>query len=92
MKLMIGFIAGVVVGGYLATNTTEEQRAKASDAASKATQRVQQSTVGRSVAENVSRVTSAASDRTADAVDAAGDTITGAIEPDPAPASTSSSA
>lgn len=84
MKLMIGFIAGVVVGGYLATNTTEEQRAKASDAASKAAHRVQESAVGKSVATNVSRVGGAVSDRAADAVDSAGDAIAEVVEPDPA--------
>lgn len=81
MKFTLGFITGVAVGGFLATNMTEEQRARTSEAAARAASRVQDSTVARSVTKNASQVSGAASERVADVVDTAGDSVTEAIQP-----------
>jgi hypothetical protein len=76
MKFLFGFITGVAVGGYLASNMTEQQRSKVADVAGKATGSVTQSKVGSAVAENASKVSGQVSDRVAKVVDNAGDKIT----------------
>ena len=84
MKFTLGFITGVAVGGFIACNMTEQQRAKTGQAASRAVSRVQDSTVARAVTKNVGQVTGAASERVAGVVDTAGDAIAGKIVPDDA--------
>ena len=80
MKFTLGFITGVAVGGFIACNMTEQQRAKTGQAASRPVSWVQDSTVARAVTKNVGQVTGAASERVAGVVDTAGDAIAGKIE------------
>jgi hypothetical protein len=82
MKFLIGFITGVAVGGYLASNMTEQQRSKVADVAGRATGTVTQSKVGTAVADNASKVTGQVSDRVAKVVDNAGDKITETVGAD----------
>ncbi len=86
MKLMIGFVAGVAVGGYLASQMSEDQRsqvaARTSGAMRQAGDRVKESGVGQAVADNASKVTTAASDRVTGVVDSAGDSVADAVGPD----------
>lgn len=84
MKLVFGFILGVIAGGYLASNMTEQQRAKVGDAAGKAAGTVKQSKVGSAVTGNAAKVTDQASDRVAEVVDNAGDKAADAISSDDA--------
>jgi len=73
MKMMIGFTAGVATGLYVSSNMSQRQRtqlaARTSSTLRRTTDAVKDSTVGESVANNVAKVTSAAGDRVADAVD-----------------------
>ena len=82
MKLILGIIIGVAVGGYLASNMTEEQRTKVGGAAGKAVGTAKQSKVVTAVTDNASKVTDEVSDRVADAVDAAGDKVADAVSAD----------
>jgi hypothetical protein len=76
MKFSVGFIAGAVVGGYIAANLTEQQRADISSRASSAVGKVRDSTIGHSLTSNATEVGEAASERVADAVDTAGTKLT----------------
>ncbi len=82
MKFLIGFITGVAVGGYLASNMTEQQRSKVADVAGRASGTVTQSKVGTAVADNASKVTGQVSERVAKVVDNAGDKITETVAAD----------
>jgi len=82
MKFLFGFITGVAVGGYLASNMTEQQRSKVADAAGRATGTVTQSRVGSAVVDNASKVTGQVSERVAKVVDNAGDKITETVGSD----------
>jgi hypothetical protein len=86
MKLFIGFIAGFVVGGFVVSNTTEQQRRKAREAAADTSRRLKESRVGRAVDDNASKVVSTAGERVAETVDSVGDSLSGAIGSDTAPA------
>ena len=79
MKLIIGFIAGLFVGGFWVSNSTEQQRTRAREAATKASRLVTDSRIGKAVDDNVSKVGSATSDRVVDAVDGTGDALAGTI-------------
>jgi hypothetical protein len=79
MKLIIGFIAGLAVGGFWVSNSTEQQRQRARSAATDAGRRIKESRIGRTVDDNASKVASTAADRVADAVDSTGDALAGSI-------------
>jgi hypothetical protein len=79
MKFFIGFIAGLAVGGFWVSNSTEEQRRRARAAATSAGQRIKGSKIGQTIDENASKVASTASDRVVDTVDSAGDALAGSI-------------
>lgn len=79
MKLIIGFIAGLVVGGFWVSNSTEQQRRRAREAAEKAGQRVKESRIGHAVGDNASKVASSATGRVVDAVDTTGEALAGTI-------------
>jgi len=84
MKMMIRFSAGVATGMYISSKMTERQRtqlaARSSKTLRRTTEAVKESTVGESVATNVAKITNAASERFADAVDDAGERATTAVE------------
>ncbi|WP_040495038.1 hypothetical protein [Ilumatobacter nonamiensis] len=82
MKLLIGFIAGVAVGGYLASNMTDEQRSKVGGLAGDAASTVTQSKVGSAVADNASKVSDKVTGRVAGVVDTAGDKLADTIDSD----------
>ncbi|HSP28127.1 MAG TPA: hypothetical protein VLN74_06215 [Ilumatobacteraceae bacterium] len=75
MKLTIGFIAGLFVGGFWVSNSTEQQRRRAREAAATAGRRVKESRIGKAVDDNASKVASSATDRVVDAVDTTGEAI-----------------
>jgi hypothetical protein len=75
MKLIIGFIAGCFVGGFWVSNSTEQQRRQAREAAVNAGRRVKESRVGKAVDDNASKLMSTTGDRVVDAVDTAGDAL-----------------
>lgn len=79
MKLIIGFIAGLLVGGFWVSNSTEQQRRKAREAAANAGRRVKDSRLGKAVDDNASKVASSATDRLVDAVDTTGDAVADTI-------------
>jgi outer membrane lipoprotein SlyB len=79
MKFLIGFIAGLAVGGFWVSNSTEEQRRRARSAATNAGQRITGSRIGQTIDENASKVASSASDRVVDAVDSTGDALADSI-------------
>lgn len=79
MKLIIGFIAGLVVGGFWVSNSTEQQRQRARSAAADAGRRIKESRIGQTIDDNASKVASTASDRVADAVDSTGDALADSI-------------
>jgi hypothetical protein len=80
MKLIIGFIAGCFVGGFWVSNSTEQQRQRARDAAVGAGRRVKESRVGKAVDDNASKVAATAGERVADAVDTTADTLVDKLE------------
>ena len=82
MKFILGIIIGIAVGGYLASNMTDEQRTKIGEAAGKAGGSVKQSKLGAAVADNAAKVTDTVSERAADAVDTAGDKVADAVSAD----------
>ncbi len=82
MKFIIGFITGAAVGGYVVSNSTEQQRSRAAQAAADAGRRVKESRIGRAVDDNASQVAGAATDRVVGAVDSAGDVLTEKIDHD----------
>ena len=84
MKFFFGLITGLVVGGFVATNSSEQQRRRARAATAGVVRRVKQTQVGQAVDDNASKVMSTAGGRVADAVDTAGDTVSSAIAPDTA--------
>jgi hypothetical protein len=79
MKLIIGFIAGCFVGGFWVSNSTEQQRRRAREAAVNAGRRVKESRVGKAVDDNASKVASTTGDRVVDAVDTTGDALANAV-------------
>ena len=84
MKFFFGLITGLVVGGFVATNSSEQQRRRARAATSGVVRRVMPTQVGQAVDDNASKVMSTAGGRVADAVDTVGDTVSSAIAPDTA--------
>ncbi len=87
MKLIIGFIAGLVVGGFWVSNSTEQQRRSAREAAANAAKRVKESRIGKAVDANASNVASTAAERVVDAVDRTGEAMADTIAGDGAPTS-----
>lgn len=83
---MMGFIAGLIVGGFWVSNSTEEQRRRARSTASETARKLKESKIGRAVDDNASKVASTASDRVVDAVDSTGDALSGALEHESTPA------
>jgi hypothetical protein len=79
MKLIIGFIAGCFAGGFWVSNSTEQQRRRAREAAVNAGRRVKDSRVGRAVDDNASKLVSTTGDRVVDAVDTTGDALVDTI-------------
>ena len=79
MKLIIGFIAGLFVGGFWVSNSTEQQRRRAREAAATAGRKVKDSRLGKAVDDNASKVGSAATDRLVDAVDTTGEAMADTI-------------
>jgi outer membrane lipoprotein SlyB len=79
MKFIIGFIAGLAVGGFWVSNSTEEQRRRARSAAANAGRRITGSRIGQTIDENASKVAATAGDRFVDAVDSTGDALADAI-------------
>jgi hypothetical protein len=79
MKFFIGFIAGLAVGGFWVSNSTEEQRRRARSAATNAGRRIKGSKIGQTIDENASKVASTAGDRVTDAVDSTGDALAQSI-------------
>ena len=79
MKLIIGFLAGLLVGGFWVSNSTEQQRSRAREAAERAGRRVKGSRIGQAVDDNASKVASTTGDRVVDAVDTAGDALADTI-------------
>ncbi len=81
MKLFIGFLAGLFVGGYAFNNMNDDQRARVSGSVTSAAGKVKSSKIGSTISDNVSDVADVASERVADAVDTAGtkaaDAVTG---------------
>ena len=73
MKMMIGFTAGVATGMYVSSKMSQHQRtqlaARTAATVRRTASAVKDSTVGESVADNVAKVTDAASERGADAID-----------------------
>ena len=82
MKLLLGFAAGIAVGGYLASNMTDQQRAKVGNMAGRASNTVTNSKVVTAVTDNASKVGGEVSDRVAGAVDNAGDKIADTVSSD----------
>jgi hypothetical protein len=80
MKLIIGFIAGLFVGGFWVSNSTEQQRRQAREAAVNAGRRVKESRVGKAVDDNASKLAATAGDRVADAVDSTGEALIDTID------------
>lgn len=79
MKLIIGFIAGCFVGGFWVSNSTDQQRRRAREAALNAGRRVKESRVGKAVDDNASKLAATAGDRVADAVDSTGEALVDTI-------------
>jgi hypothetical protein len=79
MKLTIGFIAGLFVGAFWVSNSTEQQRRRAREAAASAARRVTESRIGQAVDDNASKVASSTTDRFVDAVDSTGEVLAGTI-------------
>lgn len=86
MKMMIGFSAGVATGMYIATKMSDRQRTQLAERTASALRRtthsVKESTVGESIASNAAKVTNAASERVAEAVDTVGTRAATAVDPD----------
>ncbi len=86
MKLMIGFSFGVAAGMFVSSKMAERDRAqlaaRTSSAVRRATDAVKDSALGEAVASNTAKVTSAASERAADAVDAVGTRTATVIQSD----------
>ena len=88
MKTMIGFTAGVATGMYVSSKMSQHQRtqlaARTAATVRRTASAVKDSTVGESVADNVAKVTDAASERVADAIDDVGARAANAVQADSA--------
>jgi len=88
MKMMIGFTAGVATGMYVSSELSQHQRIQLAAHTSAAVRRtasaVKDSAGGESVADNVAKVTDAASERVAEVVDDAGGRAASALQADSA--------
>ena len=88
MKMMIGFTAGVATGMYVSSKMSQHQRnqlaAHTSATVRRTASAVKDSAVGESVADNLAKVTDAASERVAEAVDDAGGRAANALQADSA--------
>lgn len=88
MKVTIGFTAGVATGMYVSSKMSQHQRTqlavRTSATLRRATSALKESTVGESVADNVAKVTNAASERVAEAIDDAGGRAASAVQADSA--------
>lgn len=81
MKFSTGFIAGAVVGGYIAANMTQHQRSRVTSAASTIAGKVRDSTIAGAVGDNLTDVVDAASQRVSGVVDTAGTSVADAVAP-----------
>lgn len=82
MKLMTGFLAGAIVGGYVVCTMTPDQRSKLASAANSAVDKVRGSSVASSVSSSAADVAEAAGERVAGVVDDAGSAIADKVAPD----------
>jgi len=85
VKLPIGFILGVGIGGYLVYQMTPLQRERVAARARGIADTIRSSAIARSLSHNVGDVVGAASDRVAGAVDSAGSAISDTVAPDDDP-------
>jgi hypothetical protein len=83
MKFFLGIVIGLGLGGYLASNMTEQQRAKVGNASRRAVTTVKDSKVVTAVADNASKVTDEVTDRVAGKVDEVGDKVAETVSADP---------
>lgn len=79
LSLIARATRGLVVGAFWLSNSTEQQRRRAREAAERAGRRVKESRIGKSVDDNASKVASATSDRVVDAVDSTGDALADSV-------------
>ena len=88
MKMMSGFTAGVATGLYVSSKMSQHQRtqlaARTAATVRRTASAVKDSTVGESVADNVTKVTDAASERVVDAIDDVGARAANAVQADSA--------
>lgn len=91
MKFFLGIIIGLGLGGYLASNMTEQQRAKVGAASQRAASTVKDSKVVTAVSENASKVTDEVTDRVAGKVDDVGGRVAATVSADPGVAGSVSS-
>jgi hypothetical protein len=82
MKSLPAFISGAVVGGYVVTKMTPDQRRDAARVASKAASKVRSTQVGEAVMDGVSHISEAAGERASSVVSAGTDAIAGTVAPD----------
>lgn len=81
MKFSTGFLAGAVVGGYVIYNMSPDQRQRVASTASSTVDKIRSSSVVSSISSNAGDVAGAASERVAEAVDAAGSAIKDTVAP-----------
>jgi hypothetical protein len=85
MKFIIGFLSGVVVGGYIANEMTQAQRSRVRQRASNAVERAstvaKESSIGAAVSDNLHKVGGAAGERVAAVIDDAGDKLEAVTAP-----------
>lgn len=76
MKFLIGIIIGSLLGGYLWTNVSPEQR----ETARNAVNRVEKSDVSQAVADGASDIAAAASERVAGKIDEGAQAVKETVE------------
>jgi surface antigen len=82
MKTFLALITGAVIGGYVVSKLTPDQRRDAAQAATKAASKARSTQVGEAIVDGVSHISEAAGERVSSVVSASSEAIADTVAPD----------
>ncbi len=82
MRFFPGFIAGAVVGGFVVSKMTPDQRHNTAQFVSKAASKARSTQVGAAIVDGVTDITESAGERASTVVTAGTNAIAGTVAPD----------